>query len=447
MGTANVISMITQPVQASYLCFEIGGILDTCYAKLGVAVKDIPYSVLSDHVKTSGTIAGDPSRLRCDSNGVMQIVQEFSLATLRNEDRKAFLDSAVNTRQNIYFSKYANSALVISTIKAYYSQASPTSKPNRLEILRDIAQQQAMDLQEAYTVDGRTGVVRETSSSLETATTSRGNTLRALKFYQEGLLGAVGKGTKLHGTPAPWEGKPEPNDPPDTKDKTWLGYPSAGFKAPANTDRASLTVGVNYEESNNSSISSGTQSAWHVDYEYRTPYLEARARNNRAQISLMDQKFESYMFEQNIPHLEQIFQNELASVDNGVYQLQIALLRSFLISPLPGIVTGIYKNPGDAVNAGEPVIRVEDNGIVHLVANLVHHGPIPIGATATVTTTLSGAAGPATTLTGSVVAARGQGSGGRWEVIIKANNTDGSGNYILPLNYYFDAEYTQVTIV
>jgi hypothetical protein len=60
---------------------------------------------------------------------------------------------------------------------------------------------------------------------------------------------------------------------------------------------------------------------------------------------------------------------------------------------------------------------------------------------------LGGASGPATTLpTGNVVAARGQGSGGRWEVVVKVNNVDTSGDYILPLGYSFDAEYTEVTI-
>src|SRR5206468_7305203 len=114
----------------------------------------------------SGTVAGDPSRLLCDSNRVMQIAQQFSLATLRNEDRKAFLDKAVNTRQNIYFSKHANSASVISTIRGNYSRTSPASNPNLLEILSNIAQQQATALQDAYTEDDRLGVVKATSSSL-----------------------------------------------------------------------------------------------------------------------------------------------------------------------------------------------------------------------------------------------------------------------------------------
>jgi hypothetical protein len=398
-------------------------------------------------VKTLGTIASDPSRLKCDSDGIMLFGKQFFLASLRNEDRKASLNSAVNTRQNIYFSKHANSASVISTIKGGYSRTSPASNPNLLEILSDIAQQQATDLQEAYTEDDRLGVVKATSSSLETSTTSTGTANRAGKFYQESVGRNVGRGTKLpHTPPVPWEGYPNPVGSPN---HIWKdgGYPSVGFIAPA-TAATALTTGVNYEESSNDGRASGMQSAMHVDYEYRTPYHETRARNIRAQISLRDQKFGLFMFEQNIPHLEQIFKNELASVDNDVYQLQIALLRSFLISPLPGIVTGIYKNPGDAVSAGEPVIRVEDNGVVHLVANLVHYGPIPIGATATVATTLNGSGGGTTTLPpGRVVAARGLGTAGRWEVIVEVNNMDGSGNHILPLNYFFDAEYTDVTFV
>lgn len=438
MGNARVISMSSRPLYVSYLCFETGGILDTRHAELGDAVNDIPYQKLCDHLKAFPTIASDPSRLLLDSNGITGLVNTYALATLRNEDRKAALDTSVNSRQNLYFSKYANSAAVISTIRANYSRTSPASKPNLLNILNDIAQQQAMDLQDAYMEDERTGVVKGTSSITDTTSTSYGTSRRANKFYQESVGRTVGKGSKLpHYPPIPWEG---------WYSKVWThGYESRQFTVQAPTQTA-LTTGVSFEQSNNDGNASGTQSATHFDYEYRTPYLEARARHMRAHISLMDQKFEQYMFEQNIPHLEQIFKNELASVDNDVYQFQVSLLRSFLISPLPGIVTGIYKNPGDAVDAGEPVIRVEDHKVVHLVANVVHYGPIAIGATATVKTTLGGSANPATTLNGSVVAARGQGSGGRWEVIVTIDNLDGSGNYIVPLNYSFDAEYTEVSI-
>jgi biotin carboxyl carrier protein len=443
MATANVISMLAQPVHMSYLCFEIGGILDTCPAQLGEAVNNIPFQKLTEQMKTAGTVVGDQSRLQGDANGVMQIAEKFALATLRNEDRKAFLDSAVNSRQNIYFSKHASAPSVISTIEAFYHKTSPASNPNLLDLLGDLANQQLTDLSEAYTEDDRKGVVKATSSSLETTSSSSGSSNRAGKFFQESVGRMVRKGTKLpHNLPLPWEGT--------LKDNKLLwpsGYASKQFTSDGATPGTALTVGVNFEESNNAGETAGRQSAEHVDYEYRTPYLEARARNLRAQISLNDQKFGLFMFAQSIPHLKQVFANELAAVDNDVYQLQIALLRTVLISPQHGIVTGVYKNPGDAVGAGEPVLRVEDNRVVYLVANLVLYGPIALGATATVTTTLGGAAQPATTLAGSVVAARGLGGGGRWEVVVKVNNIDGAGHAILPLGYSFDAEYTTMTIV
>jgi hypothetical protein len=429
---ANVISILAQPSSVSYLCFEIGGILDTRHAELGEPVKRLAFQKLCDYVKPTNTVAGDPSRLLGDSDGILQFVGGYALATLRNEDRKAALNSAVNTRQNLYFSKYANAAQVISTIRAYYSRTSPTSKPNRLETLREIAQQQAMDLQDAYTEDDRVGVVRATSSSVDSNTRSISCSERGGRFIQESVGPAVKAGTMVPlRLPASWD---------------WTRYDAFRFKAASGTNMA-LTIGNNYEVSDSDGTASGTQSTTHVDYEYRTPFLEARARNNRAQISLMDQQFEAYMFEQNVPHLEQIFKNELETVDNDVYRLQIAFLRSFLISPLRGIVTGVYKHPGDAVSPGEPVIRVEDNRVVHLVANVVHYGPIAVGATATVTTALGGGSSPATTLSGNVVSARGQASGGRWEVVVKVDNVDGAGNPILPIGYWFDAEYTQMTIL
>ena len=436
MGTAKVISVVAQPIRGSYLCFDVGGILDQLFVDLGVAAKDIPFEKLCDPVRSSKLTPGDPSRLQFDAAGIVNHASPFAMATLRNEMSKSALDTAINTRQNVYFSKYANSSSVISTIRGSYSRTSPASKPNLLQNLDDIAEQQFTALSDAYTEDDRTGVVRETSSTVQTGTTSSGTSMRLSNFTQESQAEP---------------GKQNAPMPPVLPDFSWYGDFGQTINANRNTynrpANSVLTAGYNFEYSPTENHASGNQSAVNVDYEYRTPYLETRARHMRAHISLIDQKFESFMFEQNVPHLEKIFENELASIDNDVYQLQIALLRSFLISPIRGIVTGIYKNPGDAVSAGEPVLRVENNDVVRLVASVVYRGPIPIGSTATVTTTLFGPSSPATPLPpGSVVAARGIGDRDRWEVVVQINNIDASGNQILPLGYCFDREYTDVTI-
>lgn len=428
MGTAKVISLNVQPAQVAFLCFEVGGLLDTRPAELGEGVQAIPFQKLCDNLKGYGTVAGDGSRLKADSAGIIDLVAKFALATLRNEDRKTSLDSAINTRQNIFFAKHANAPAIISTMRAYYSRTSPASKVNRLEMLSDLANQQMLALSQAYEEDDRVGVVKATSSSMESSTSSNGGSNRTSLFTQHSVPRMVPANTSI------------PFAMPLPPDNSSLRFTSS---IPSNS---ALTVGSNFEPSNNWGRAAGSQSTNHVDYEYRVPHLESRAKENRAQISLMDQRFESYMFEQNMPHLEQIFKNELASIDNDVYQLQVALLRSFLICPFQGIVTGIYKHPGDAVSAGEPVLRVENHRIVNVVATLAAHDFITIGATANLTSTL-GAGKPPVSVTGKVIAARGLASSGHWEVIVKADNIDGAGNFILPLNYWLDPEYTDVTII
>lgn len=429
MGAAKVISMVAQPALASDLCFEIGGILDT-RMELGQEVSAaVDYQGLCEMLKTSTLKPGTTSRLFCDSKGFMSIVGHFSVGSLRNEDRKAVLDSAVNARENIHYSKYADSQSVIATIRAYYSADSPGSKSQRLDSLREIAEQQASELQSAYSEDG-VSVVRSTNSLIRSQTSSDGSSNRYGLFNQESIPVALSRDTLL----------PHQLPQPENKDKLFA------FKFPVSRgERAVYTIGRTYEGSDNIGHASGDQQATHQDYEYKIPTLDAAARNNRAQISLMDQRFEAFMFERITPKLEKIFKNELDSIDNDVYQIQIALLKSFITSPIPGIVTGVFKNPGEAVAAGEPVIRIEDSTDVQMVANLVHHAHIGIGALATISTTL-GPKSTTVTLTGNVVAARGQGNGARWEVVINAKNHDSSGNILLPLGYCFDPEYTEVTI-
>lgn len=65
------------------------------------------------------------------------------------------------------------------------------------------------------------------------------------------------------------------------------------------------------------------------------PFYDAKAQYQRAQVSLIDQRFSALQSAQNIPNLTTVFRNELASIDANVYQLQIAYLNTILMSPIP----------------------------------------------------------------------------------------------------------------
>jgi hypothetical protein len=181
------------------------------------------------------------------------------------------------------------------------------------------------------------------------------------------------------------------------------------------------------------------------------------AQYERAQISLIDQQFAQFMYglpleplvHSPLPKLDQIFNNELNSLNADVYQLQIAYLNTILLSPIPGIVTGIYKNPGEAVKAGEPVIRVENDKVILLVGTLVYPGPIKVGSAVTVSTTLFDTGNPPTTVTGGAVAVRGRREqDDHWDVIVLCSNLDSNNSPIFPLGYHFDydRQHTMVSI-
>ena len=168
------------------------------------------------------------------------------------------------------------------------------------------------------------------------------------------------------------------------------------------------------------------------------------AQYYRAITSLGNQLFSLFMAGQNVPHLTQVFNNEKQSIDLDVRRLQIAYLNTILLSPISGVITGIYKNPGDWVQAGEPVIRVEDNSSVILVGTLRYPGLIKIGSLLTVTTSPFDSSS-ALSFQASVIAVRGhRNEDDLWEV--HAIYQPASTSPPLPTNYHFDYDNTSVTI-
>jgi hypothetical protein len=219
------------------------------------------------------------------------------------------------------------------------------------------------------------------------------------------------------------------------------------------TIAADDTTGVDVQNSTSEDLTvsvgntTQTETIHNTDYGYRVPNIESNAQLLRAQISLMDQQFAQYMYGQNLPNLEQVFANELQSIDLDVKRLQVAYLDTLLMSPISGVVTAVFKNLGERVRAGEPVVRVEDNSTVILVATLIFRGLLSVGMTVTVQSPLFDASAPQATINGSIVAVRGyRGEDYKWEVLINCPKTDGSSNPILPLNYNFDYATTTVTI-
>jgi hypothetical protein len=428
MGAAKPISLNVKPFSVSHLCFEVDGILGELHTNLGASPKPFDFPSFYTTLGAIPTVPGDPSRIRFGFLEIQAFAKPFALAALRAEPRKAALNKAINARQNAFFAKYANAPAIITLMNQFYSPAIAGSKPQRLTTLSALANVQAGQLKSAYSADGRTGVVRTTTSVLDSKTISSATSTETGQSDAESLSAGVGSPVSLPALPA---------------GGVHIGASATG-SGPVNEWFEETTSGMS---SSSRGSANQHQTIENKDYAYRTPLLESEAQNERAQISLIDQRFAQFMTGQNLPYLAQVFHNELQSIDSDVFTLQIAYLNTILMSPVGGTITAVFKQPGDAVRAGEAVLRVEDSSQILLVGTVKYRGPIALGSTVTVQTSLFDSPAPPTTLTGSVVAVRGFREDDQWDVTVQCNNLDAGGNPIFPLGYHFDYDDTTVTIL
>jgi len=395
MITAKPVSLNVRPFKVSNLCFEVGGILGESFTELGAKVSAFDFRNLYRAFREANLSEEvDPGRIRFDSDGIDAVTKTTkppsALAALRAETVKAALNRAINVRANAVFTKYGNAAEIIALRRKIKSD-----KGTRITSLSELSERQATALRKAYEQDLLTvfdtqalqGVIRTTFASIDTT--------------------------------------------PGTTMTTTTTGPGQG-ESSTSTNKA---AGKDHQEIETR------------QFEYRTPHFENLARNERAQISLGDESVSHFMETHYLDRLEEVFKNELASIDADINQLQVAYLNTILMSPIDGIITGVYKNPGDSVGAGEPVFRVEDNSEVLLIANVICRGLIPIGSKLQVETPLFDAPNPVVRIEADIVAARGQRDNENWEVIAKCSNLDANGKIIFPLGYNFDYDNTEVNIL
>jgi hypothetical protein len=198
-------------------------------------------------------------------------------------------------------------------------------------------------------------------------------------------------------------------------------------------------------------------------YDYRHPSLENDAQFERAQISLLEEQLaavsatnyvcgsqvereaeESFLSTGLLPR--RYLANDLSAIDLDVKRLQVAYMDTLLVSPIDGIVTGVFRNLGDAVRAAQAVVRVENDSEIYLVGTLKYRGLLQVGQAISVSTSLFDTTA-VKTVTGTVVAVRGHDSANElWDLLILCSNRDGAGAALFPINYNFDFDATMVDV-
>ncbi|HEY6314158.1 MAG TPA: hypothetical protein VIY52_25640 [Streptosporangiaceae bacterium] len=469
MTAAKVINLRVRPLQASILACESDGIVGELNAKLGATVTAFNFATF--YASLGATVTGSPAQLQFGSQRIHDdpAVTASNLLALRAEPLKAALDAAIAARANAYYAKYGNQDAIITKMQQYYSPTGAGSKPQLLADLSNLAQQQAILLQAAYLSDSMTGVVKTTTSSLGSTTKNTGGYSTETTLDEHAALATSNTGQttttgtdKVTGTDTvsgtdvagsgfgtTWSPQNEAEtNSTDTIDTTENISTSTDLSKSGSTGTNEIT-GTDNAVTTIDETASQTQTITNTGYDYRVPSIENSARNDRAQISLIDEQFAQFMAGQNLPYLQQVFGNELAMIDLGVKRLQVAYLNTIIMSPIAGVVTGIFTNLGNRIRAGGAIIRVENNQTVLIEGTVVYRDMVSLGQHLTVETTQFGDPSKAVVIGGPIVAACGHESeDDQWHITASCYNiNEVTGQPIFPVHYNFDYDDTHADIV
>jgi len=183
-------------------------------------------------------------------------------------------------------------------------------------------------------------------------------------------------------------------------------------------------------------------------YEYRFPSVENDLRYHQARATIRQEILNAKRMRIMCEHGATTFPNEVSAIDLRIRKLQSDYIDTILTSPIDGTVTGVFRTLGDFVQAGEPVLRVEDDEGVYLVGVIKCRTMVRPGAKIDVTTKLFEAIGATDTLVhGEIVAVRGHDAvSEQWDILALCENRTAGGAPILPINYHFDFESTSIQV-
>lgn len=182
--------------------------------------------------------------------------------------------------------------------------------------------------------------------------------------------------------------------------------------------------------------------------EYRIPSLENSIRFLRAKLGIRMESLEAWRQAEKYGRTDRGLYNELSAIDMQIKKLQFRYLDTFITPPFDGLVTGVFRDVGDYVAAGQPVLRVENDERIYIVGTVKYRGSLYVGNLMSVSTTLFDSPGVSPmTIEGRIVSVRGhEAIDEQWDIILECGNRTAEGGAVLPINYNFDFEGTTIEV-
>jgi hypothetical protein len=172
------------------------------------------------------------------------------------------------------------------------------------------------------------------------------------------------------------------------------------------------------------------------------PLLDLQIAQRQNVIAVLKEEMQNRTVLQKLPTMAASLLAELKAIDLGVRSLQLNYVHTFLTAPLNGRITAIYKDVGENVEPGEPVLRIENDSTVFFVGKLRWRAPLwPGKAMKVKLKSIFEQEGFDKTIDAKVLSVRGHSADNdEWDIVAEAANPEVDGHRLLPLNYQLDPE-------
>jgi len=428
--SAKVRAITARPCQSTDLAFNMPGILESqnfdhanraglCKIGGSVSAYDIEsnlYNNLGDTIPASGSRPAG-ARLEYDALRIKQVLTPSFLFALRNVPLAAELEQRIIQRENAFMERLKHSA----EIKAINQDVFPRIV-TKIEELAALSTSRKDALDTAYSGAG-TGVVK----TVEHRSFSQPVAMRshAVSPEKEGWITSKG-----------FDPEPDPDDHVQTQES------EETQSSPYKYDSGWKKVEDEFEN----------QRTEADQVAFSHPPLDNKITDSQLQISVMLERMKQRLAALRVPHLDRLVENELRAMDQEIRRLQLNYAHTFLYSPIDGIITAIYKDLGESVSAGEPVLRVENDRFVYLVGTVIAKGFLSVGRSCMIHSddfleTGQPLKSDAMTVgvPGVLVSIRGHNrDNDEWEVVIEASNRRSDSSIIFPLHYEFDRSNARI---
>ncbi|MBP0019760.1 MAG: HlyD family secretion protein [Cyanobacteria bacterium SBLK] len=454
---AKIYSLQVRPLRSAELAFHLPGILfrrsDNAYlgksvnkSKLNVDGTDFDLQIGILKVLSKVNAEG---KIENDSEEINTKLLNSSLFEIYNETAKTSLDQMILQRQKAFLERYKHNNRRLQAIRRLFPSGEDSlgsrtsgSKLWHIDRIRTSSQSRHDALDTAYldaqedNID-RSGVVKKQLTKTDNTN----------NYSADNIITAKTKINPITLVTPQHETEVQDKDGNVKEKLIAKEVKSEQRKADNNAienGHPSQEVSTIYPAGEGTKLD---QSSYNHYSEFLHPKLTNTIRNSRVQVELMQQELTDSLYAFRVDDLTNIWNNELGGLDREVRKYQIALIRTFLLPPFKGVVTAVYKDVGESVEIGEPVLRIEDDEKLLLVGLINHRGSLRIGDTAIIKTNDLFESGKEFEIKDfKVVSIRGHNSDNDvWDVILQGKNPkDDNGKTILPINYQFDKDNVTV---